>query len=61
MVFVSLNVGELWLLIVSFQTVQQVAQTKMWRKFTKSMKTNKVPIWGMLAGWASCMVHAGKL
>jgi hypothetical protein len=43
--------GKLWLKTVRIQAApQQVAQMKMWRKFTKSMKTNEVPTWGLLAG-----------
>jgi len=49
--FLTSNLGELQLKIVSFQAIpSHAAQTKMWRKLAESPSwNNDIPFWGSLA------------
>jgi hypothetical protein len=49
--FLTSNLGELHLKIVSIQVIPpHAAQTKMWREFAElPLKNNEVPFWGSLA------------
>jgi len=49
--FLTSNLGELQLKIVSFQVIpSHAAQTKMWRKLAElPLKNNDIPFWGSLA------------